>query len=91
MDYERFQVWLMAKKGYSNRASRNVLSRCRRIERLVGQSMKDIVRTQQSVDEVMSFLSSNADDYLRAGANKVTAVSILRTALRLAHDYKARR
>lgn len=84
---EPFNEWLASERGYSDRAARDVVSRCRRIEKILGTSLDRSVRSATGRDTILERLRADADQYLRPGSNKTTAVGILLSAVRLYHDF----
>jgi hypothetical protein len=82
---DAFYEWLIQSRGYSVRAAKDVVSRCKRIERVLGIDLDGHL----TLSDVRERLTAAAPSYLRAGANPVTAVSILRTAAKLYWEYRA--
>ena len=84
---DSFREWLISKKAYSHRPARDMLSRCKRVERIFSISLDETIKTEKSLDERLHRLKNDADSYLKVGANHITSVGILRTAVRLYHEY----
>ena len=84
---DNFREWLIRKKAYSPRPARDMLSRCKRVERIFNISLDKSIKTEKNLDELLHRLKNDADSYLKAGVNRITSVGILRTAVRLYHEY----
>lgn len=84
---DNFREWLICKKAYSPRPARDMLSRCKRVERIFDISLAKSIKTEKDLDELLHRLKNDAHSYLKAGASHTTSVSILRTAVRLYHEY----
>jgi hypothetical protein len=89
MNEDRFKNWLLKNKQLGAKQSGDVLSRCRRIERVLNVSLDGTVSSQSKLDALMERLWSEAAEYLRPGANRTTAASQLRSAARLYAEYKS--
>jgi hypothetical protein len=50
---EQFLEWLIKVRGLATRPARDVLSRCRRIERTLGVQLKRVASTQASSDSTI--------------------------------------
>ena len=84
---DNFREWLIRKKAYSPRPARDMFSRCKRVERIFNISLDKSIKTEKNLDELLHRLKNDADSYLKAGVNHITSVGILRTAVRLYHEY----
>ena len=84
---DNFREWLIRNKAYSPRPARDMLSRCKRVERIFDISLDKSIKTEKNLDELLYKLKNDADSYLKTGANHTTSVGILRTAVRLYHEY----
>ena len=87
MAKDNFREWLICNKAYKPRPARDMLSRCKRVERIFNISLDKSIETQKNLEELLHRLKNDADSYLRVGANHTTSVGILRTAVRLYHEY----
>jgi hypothetical protein len=88
MNDDGFRQWLTKSKNMPDKQARDVVSRCNRIERVFNVSLDDVVRSQRKLETLLERTSVEADNYLKAGANQLTASSQLRTAARKYAEYK---
>jgi hypothetical protein len=87
MDYDIFEEWLIKKRAYSPKVAKDVLSRCRRVERIMNRPIAKLCRDEKILESTLKYLWTNAATYIKPGANKTTSVSIIGTAVKLAHHF----
>jgi hypothetical protein len=90
MDAE-FQRWLVSEKGLGEKSARDVLSRCRRIERTFAVSLDTIVQSRKAVEELSERLSSESGSYLKPSTNPAYGVPVVRRAMMLYAEYKSQK
>jgi hypothetical protein len=76
-----FRLWLENKRSIKGRYLSDIMSRCRRIERLLDMSLDSAVASEQKLNRAISYLGHNSKTYLRRGADS-KSVSMLRVAVR---------
>jgi hypothetical protein len=76
MDYCLFKDWLCGQKDYSGRAAADVVSRCKRIERILEKPIQTLVSTETALAKTLDALSNKSSEYLRPGSNPVTAIPL---------------
>lgn len=84
---DTFKKWLIEDMRYAGRSAKDVLSRCRRVERVLGINLNKAVKSKKGCDDVCQRLVDKADTYIKPGANKVGSVSIIATAVKLYHNF----
>jgi hypothetical protein len=87
MNLDDFRKWLVAHKGHASRAAGDVVSRSKRIERILGKPIQDLVRSEAALVKTLGLLSSKADEYLPSNVCQDSSVYALRRAAVLAREF----
>ncbi len=89
---EDFKKWLRREKCLQERSAGSVLSRCRRVERLLGITLDSIVHRPEAVDDVKEWLRREAPSYLQPDAIYwSSSIASLRQAVTLYVEYASLR
>ena len=86
-----FRNWLASTRGIKDTTIRAVISRCLRIERMLGISLDESVGTREGLDDVIDRLRQKAPAYIvsRTGSRERDPSQDLRRAAQLYHDFMA--
>ncbi len=88
MDTVGLQDWLINKKEFQKKSARDVISRCKRVERIFDISLDTTLKSQADVNELIDRLRAESSSYLAPEVKKVYAVSVLRRAVKLYAEYQ---
>lgn len=89
MDETGLKNWLVLEKNFGKKSAGDVVSRCRRIERILEVSLDTLVNTPKGLQHVTDWLKKESSIYLKPDVNKVYAVAVLRRAATLYSEYLA--
>lgn len=89
MDKAGLKNWLISEKNFGKKSAGDVVSRCRRIERILEISLDISVDTPEGLDHIATRLKGESSTYLKPHVNKVYAVAVLRRAATLYSEYLA--
>ncbi len=89
MDETGLKNWLISEKNFEKKSAGDVVSRCRRIERILEISLDTSANTPEGLHHVATRLKGEASTYLKPDVNKVYAVAVLRRAATLYSEYLA--
>ena len=87
MDELKLGNWLKAKKRLQHKSARDVISRCRRVEREFGISLVQTIKTQGDVDKLIERLDKESASLFASGTKTVFAAGVIRRALRLFGEF----
>lgn len=88
VDTDKFLLWLAKKKGFGEKAAKDVVSRCNRIERILNLSLDDEVNSSKGLGDLLERIKSQAPDNIREGSEKRFVIPQLRRAAKLYAEYK---
>ena len=83
MNENKFKEWLINDMGKDLRQAGDILSRCRRVERVLDISLDGATASEDKFSAMMERLAAEANNYLKPGSNRITALGQLRSAARL--------
>lgn len=89
MDETGLKNWLISEKNFGKKSAGDVVSRCRRIERILEISLDTSANTPEDLHHVATRLKEESSTYLKPDVNKVYAVAVLRRAATLYSEYLA--
>lgn len=87
MNEDGFRQWLTKNKNTSDKRIRDLISRCNRVERVFNVSLDDVVRSERKLETLFKRTKTEADKFLKPGADQMMASAQLRTALRKYVEY----
>lgn len=87
MDELGFRQWLITTKSMGNKSARDVVSRCRRIEKTFGTQLVEVVQSEKEMSNLTTRLKQEASSYLKPGTNPIYGVAVVRRAARLYEEY----
>lgn len=87
MQVGKFREWLIINQGMKRKSAGDVISRCRRIEKILGLSIEDKIQTSDGLDEILFRLDDESSNYLSPDTNKIFAVGVLKRAAKLYQAY----
>ncbi len=88
MNTDNLQDWLIRNKHLGEKPSGDVLSRCRRVERILHISLENEVHPHDRLEKVLERIRKETGSYLKPGSNQQYVVSQLRRAAILYAEYK---
>ena len=83
-----FLRWLIHNKELKEKSARDVLSRCRRIERVVGIDLDDAVESDDTFIALLFLLKEKVSDFSSETAISRNVYAPLRRAARLYSEYR---
>jgi hypothetical protein len=83
-----FQNWLENSKELAPKSARDVLSRCRRIERTFEISLAETIKTKEDANLLCERLGKESSSLFAPTTNKVYATAVLRRAVNLYSEYQ---
>lgn len=83
-----FREWLIKETKYSGRSTSDVISRCKRVEKILNVNLAHTLRSEKEFHIISKALWDKSDSYLRPGANKTGSVKILVAALRIYRKFR---
>jgi hypothetical protein len=84
---DKLRQWLITEARYAARSAKDVLSRCRRVERIFNVNLDKAVKTQDGLEKIMNRLQNESGSYLKPKVNRMLSVSIMKTAVKLYHRF----
>jgi hypothetical protein len=88
MDDQGFENWLRTEKRLGAKTCKDVVSRCKRVERALGISLDRTLTSPGRCAKVCDRLNEEVRSFVRAGAQPKHATTALRHATRLYAAYK---
>ena len=82
-----FRQWLTETKGFKQKSAGDILSRCRRVERVLGISLREELSQPADVEDIRQKLRQNQAAYLDPKTNPIYAVAVLQRAVNLYGEY----
>jgi len=82
-----YRKWLLQKKKMSKRSAGDVISRCRRIERVLSVSLSREINKINGLDLLKVKLKKKSTKFLSPKTNKVYALAVLNRAAALFFEY----
>ena len=88
MDKVGLQSWLIDTKGFQKKSARDIVSRCKRVEKIFSISLDVTLQSKADIDGLIDRLGTESSSYLAPEVKKVYAVSVLRRAVKLYAEYR---
>jgi hypothetical protein len=83
-----FFRWLTTKKGLRRESAYDVMSRCRRVERTLSISLREIVQSQDALYSLILRIDNEPHAFLKPGSNVQFGVGVLKHAVTCYAEYK---
>lgn len=87
MDEKGLKLWLQEEKNMQTKSARDVVSRCKRVERELNISLDEKLGEVDGIDVVITNLDTASSSFLSPKVKKVYALAVLRRAVRLYSEY----
>lgn len=87
-DQINFEHWLQEELGYSNKAAKDCISRCKRIEKELVVMLTEATSSQEKFDMLMKEIQIYAQEKTTTKQSAYTLTATLRAAARKYADYK---
>jgi len=82
-----FKKWLIEEKQYNEYSARDVLSRCRRVEKVFNIKLSKTVKSINGYNNIRQRLLDEFHRYIKPGANTKKSVSAIVTAIKVYHNF----
>jgi hypothetical protein len=84
---EHFKDWLV-KNGMGNKSANDVLSRCRRIEKVLELSLNTSVKNTKDAEKIATMIREKQSKFFGAKTKTVYAVAVVVRAVNLYGEYR---
>lgn len=85
-DQEKFILWLK-KQGLGDESSRDVISRCRRVEKFLEITLSQELKSEGKYTRIIEKLKKNPRGYLKPNVKTLYAVPVICRAVTLYHQF----
>lgn len=85
---EGFKTWVIRKKKLGVKSARDVVSRCKRVERVFGISLHSAIRNSNDANQMVKQLTREQSKFFSPSTNKVYALAVLARAVRLYGEFR---
>lgn len=84
---ENFKKWLV-ENGMGNKSANDVLSRCRRVEKVLEVSLNTSVKSTKDAEKMAAIIREKQSKFFGAKTKTVYAVAVIVRAVKLYGEYR---